>query len=209
MVNRNIDYDLAIETIRRSIDDIHVRLNQFNVEHEELRKKPDVPSEFEAFKDFVSNKILDLNMSKDASLHSMKGFQEKLSKVFLEIEKICSGRKEDKDKLAILTESLDVRKQGDSLRIKDQELAFSKGLSGVREEIKKAIEALKAEILVSPASILETNQAIIKKTEEAKMDAANAMLKLANFDTQLMFFQRKLENLEIRIKKFELNQQMA
>lgn len=78
----------------------------------------------------------------------------------------------------------------------------------LKAELFAKIEAVKQEFISSPKSVVESNQEVSKKVELAHLDSQNAMLKLGNLETQFRIFDRKLENLDIRIKKMELaNQQ--
>ena len=212
MVNQNPEvilrrYDLLIEEIRRSIDDINRRLNQISVQHEELRQKPNIPVEYQDFKSFLNDKMKSV-------LETIDGFSNQVKDVKLQLyQEVSRNEKErlekcdDRIKIKEILYYLEEQKKDFTQKINGLGDSISQSSSAVKDFSSRSIEKLKQEISVSPSSILETNNNILRKIEECKMDCSNAMLKLSNFETQFTLFQRKLENLEIRIKKFELEKQ--
>lgn len=93
-------------------------------------------------------------------------------------------------------------------RFEAQASNFNTVASNLRSEFNKSLEVLKGQIGASPASILESNQSILKKFEATQMDASNAMLKMNNAESTQILFSRKLENLELRMKKLEIEKQL-
>lgn len=200
-------YDLLIEQIKRSIDDVNTRLNSFSIQHEELRHKPDIPAEYREFKSFLIEKMKIITESVESFSNQLKDVNSKLMK---------ESSHNENEKIEIDTIKNSIKEIVDSIELKNKELnqkinglgdSISQVHLSAKEHSNKIIDKLKQEISVTPSSILETNNQILRKIEECKMDCSNAMLKLANFETQFTIFQRKLENLDIRIKKFELEKQ--
>lgn len=89
-------------------------------------------------------------------------------------------------------------------KINHNENLISKTFSSIKSEIEEKFSLIKKEVASYPKSILENNEKIMTKVEIAQMDAQNVALKYSNLETQLKIFDRKLENLDIRIKKMEL-----
>lgn len=82
----------------------------------------------------------------------------------------------------------------------------SKSSAAIKDYLIAQLEDIKRMFVASPKSAIESNQETAKKVEMAQLDSQNAMLKLGNLETQFRIFDRKLENLDIRIKKIELAQ---
>lgn len=212
MVNQNPEvilrrYDLLVEEIKRSIDDINKRLNKISSDHEELRKKPDVPNEYQEFKYFLNGKMKSVLDSIESFSIQIKDVRNQLLQEVSRNEKERLDKTDDKIKIKEILYYLEEHKKDFTHKMNGLGDSISQSSTSVKDYATRSIEKLKQELSVSPSSILETNNSILRKIEECKMDCSNSMLKLSNFETQFTLFQRKLENLEIRIKKFELEKQ--
>ncbi len=89
-------------------------------------------------------------------------------------------------------------------KIAEIECGFNNQIQALRNEMKASLSKLQSDLSVSPASVFEQNNNIIKKLESASLDGTNAMLKVNNMDMNIRIVEKKIENLDIRIKKIEL-----
>lgn len=212
MVSQNSDlifkkYDLLMEDIRRCIDAINIRLNKISDEHDELRQKPNIPNEYQEFKYFLNEKMKVVLESIESFSIQLKDVKAQLVQEVSRNEKERLEENSNRIKIKELIDSIDSQNKELNKKINGLGDSISQVALSVKDHANKGIEKLKQEISVSPSSILETNNDILRKIEECKMDCSNAMLKLSNFETQFNLFQRKLDNLDIRIKKCELEKQ--
>jgi|GEM_PF-5675423 hypothetical protein len=92
-------------------------------------------------------------------------------------------------------------------KVSNCEEALRSFVLDVKNELVCRINFIKQEFISSPKSVVESNHDVAKKVEMAQLDCQNAMLKLGNLETQCRIFDRRLENLDIRIKKIELAKQ--
>ena len=212
MANQNPEvilrrYDVLMEEIRRSIDDINRRLNSISKEHQDLSKKPDIPSEYQEFKYLVNSKIQAISDSLDSFSIKVKDVRTQLSHEISRNETDRIEKEDDRMQMKEILDSIESQKREFTQKINALGDSISQASSSVKDHANRSVEKLKQEISASPSSILETNNSILRKIEECKMDCTNAMLRLANFETQFSLFHRKLENLDIRIKKLELEKQ--
>ncbi len=102
-----------------------------------------------------------------------------------------------------LVQSDNEKKSVDS-KIKSLEKDYSERIELLRSEVKASLLKLQSELVVSPSRIFEQNNDVIKKLESAALDGTNAMLKVNNMDMNYRIIEKKIENLDIRIKKTEL-----
>ncbi len=89
-------------------------------------------------------------------------------------------------------------------RFREIQSAFRNEVEALRNEMRTSLSKLQADLSVSPASVFEQNTVHIKKLESASLDGTNAMLKVNNMDMNIRIVEKKIENLDIRIKKIEL-----
>lgn len=87
--------------------------------------------------------------------------------------------------------------------------AHQKGQAAVNADIYQQIGKTRADLVVSPAQIISSNNDLLKKIESALLDGANSANKVNNFELQIRVLEKKIESLGIQLKKLELGQQLA
>lgn len=84
---------------------------------------------------------------------------------------------------------------------------FNASLNALKKEIQNSLLKMQTDLTVSPASVYEQNNNLVRKLESASLDGTNAMLKVNNMDLAIRIVEKKIENLSILIKKLELQAQ--
>lgn len=200
---KNVNYDLALEKIQKALDDIHTRLNDFNVQHNSLRQKPDVPSEFQYFKDDINTKIKSLtdnishltNRISDihSRLDSVDRFSQRTSHVIEHHKNQINGVIKDQSDISSFQK----------VRNTTLEHAIVANTDNLKKYSEKMIDELKSELSASPSSILQTNKEVAKKLEESIKGTNNAIQMLQGTNSLISRLEGQLKKFDERLKKLE------
>lgn len=91
----------------------------------------------------------------------------------------------------------------------DQRLSIASAQNELRakailDKHVKDMEALRDDLKGSPNALESVKQDILQQIESASLDASNAVIKAANVDSQQKIIERKIENIQLLLKKYEL-----
>lgn len=75
-----------------------------------------------------------------------------------------------------------------------------------RELYDHAFRALREELISSPTAIEPVRLDLMDRLQGVSLDAKNALLKAGNSDSKTYLLEKKVENLALQIKKFELSE---
>lgn len=186
------------------INELYKRFQESSASLEALQQKLPLVDQIAPLSDEISSlkKILKEITSAYGSIQKAIDLSNQgMSK---QIEDVKGSVKEAVSKADVLKKDQEATLSDHAVKQKRSEESLNVYISNIRQELKDAIREIQDKYLASPASVIESNQALVQKIEASRIDASNVNLKLSNFDSQMILFQRKLENLEIRIKKMEL-----
>jgi len=96
------------------------------------------------------------------------------------------------------------------MKSKDLETSFNRMVEIVstyatKDDIASSVKTLRNDLEGTPSSLEATKAEIIKKFEIASLDASNSVLKANNCVKQIELIERKIENLALLVKKYELS----
>lgn len=194
-------HEMRFKDLRREIDTINCRLNEFFRQIENICQKPDVPAEFRVFRSYVESHLacltnlnkthssisIDLSAAKDSITKEVKALKDEA--ILAEIQ------------LGSLLRSMEGHKEEMSCNHKKQEDFMSRTFSSYREEIKKMVGSEVGKFSASPASILATNEGISKKLDEALSGLTNTIETSRNQSSFIAVLERKISALEDRLKR--------
>jgi hypothetical protein len=80
-----------------------------------------------------------------------------------------------------------------------------KAMDALRFEFQASINKMQNDLVVSPSTILQQNNDVMKKLESTSLDGTNAVMKVNNLDTHVRILEKRIENLAIQIKRLELS----
>lgn len=97
-----------------------------------------------------------------------------------------------------------------SVKNKEIESSFSRMAAIVsnyatKDDVASEIKSLRNDLEGTPSSLEVTKAEITKRFEIASLDASNSVLKSNNCVKQIELMERKIENLALIVKKYELN----
>jgi len=202
-----IDLTRKVESFQVDINSINSSINRYNVEIESLSNRTDIPKEFNDLKNKLEDHLIQFN-----------GIVVSINSFFNEIRKRIASQKEDIEENSKKTEvSLwkfnEIEKSIEDTRrqiiMKNEAIMreFTNKLNSFSDAYLKEISSLRSDVMISPKSILDSNNSILKKLEIAQLEGNNATLKVNNIDLNVRVLEKKLENLSLQCKKIELSKQ--
>ena len=110
-------------------------------------------------------------------------------------------------KVDLIVSDTDSYKECNRVQLKNIQESQAANLASFKKLYEENLGKLKSDLTVSPSSVFQQNNDIIQKLESASLDGSNAMLKVNNMDMHIKILERKIEKLDILIKKLELQAQ--
>lgn len=179
-------------------------IGRHQVHIHDLSQKTSIPAEFQLFKAkvemFMQQNDDKINTAV-AQIGMVKGVIDQLQQQINQLKTLISALD---DKISVGLSSFQNHISNEDMKSKAEHHAISDKFLDIENKFQKKLDDLKASIVVSPKDILETNTTLVKKMEAAQLDANNALLKLGNLELITRIIDKKADNLDIRIKKLEL-----
>lgn len=138
------------------------------------------------------------------SLKSCSKNEENISNVISSVMDLDRAINELGNRVSELKDLLDKYNKEASERIKSLSLSYESKIEKLSDKVIQDIQFVKDEIIGSPSSLQSVKNEIFEKLEMASFDAQNAVLKSNNVDQQIKVQERKIENIILQIKKYEL-----
>lgn len=152
----------------------------------------------------------------NATMSSLKEFRQELGNIFTELEnnklwmKQVRAEIEDcvrisafNEKIAHLHECIKIlRMEKDSMRKE-----FNSLMDRLKLDFESKIKAQKEEILAIPSEIPDLRKLMDQKIELVELNGQNAVLRSSNNERQIMFVERKIENIYQLLKQLDINKQ--
>lgn len=201
MVN---DLERKVEVMKVEITSINNLINSHKTQIAEANEKMSIPDEFEPFRAKVKEAFNEMADRQNSLVEKMNQHQAEIDGISNHFSFVQSQRDKDKSDLEDLSIEFSSYKTAMTLKIAAIEKSLSESLKSMREDWQKLSTAVVSQVSEAPQSIIQSNDQLLKKVEMACLDGANAMLKLGNLETQALILSRRLENLDIRLKKMEL-----
>lgn len=210
----NFSNEVAIQQLEQRLRNMSIdlesaneQINQFKLQILELMKRSDVPSDFEEFKKQVNDSLKLLSSAHEnhqsrsvSASNTMKFMHEKLDK----IHGLHSDHSQD---IVYLKGCFEGIKDDLLGRIDAMATVNGKAISALKEKYVQEMGDLRAKVEATPATVLSSNEDVLKKLEIAMLEASNAMLKVNNTDTNIRILDRKIENALQLVKKMDLEKQ--
>lgn len=146
------------------------------------------------------------------NLHDSLKSQKDVLKVEIDsishkLNKMNVGMEESQKRLENIEYNFNALKNSQEAKFSFIQQHFNTSLDALRKELQSSLSKMQADLIVSPASVYEQNNNLVRKLESASLDGTNAMLKVNNMDLAIRIIEKKIENLSILIKKIELQAQ--
>lgn len=196
-VNAKIsEHRIFLESLKRDIDSINTKVNEFFRRLEGFCQKSDMPSEFINFRAVTEGRLNGLTSQICSGLGTIKSQRERLDTV----EGLVSSLQRSVESAHEIVLSFREGSMGAEKHLANEIRLLKQNVDdrilAHRDNVKQEIGRFKAEVGASPASILDTNQEIAKKVDDALSGVKNAIQQVRGaFDS--------IRLLEARIKKLE------
>lgn len=193
-----------IEQLEKERDSFNILVNNFAFRLDAMEKSIKLPEEFMNFRDEFKKEIVLLKDYKNEQKQTLKSL--KSDQIILEdyynktkdsidlLEEILEQRCED------LNEKIKATSDKEDARYKENLVKFEKIMAAFRETEEK----FRKDVMVSPKSILDSNQEIVKKLEISSLDGQNAVMKINNVELSIKVIERRIEQIMSQMKKFEI-----
>jgi len=127
-----------------------------------------------------------------------------------QVEGVVSSHKNlhkaHEEKLSCLESSLAKQNSIQSAKISEVQQLVENKVQGCFQKTQKIIEETKAEMIGSPSSLEGAKKELLEKFESVALDASNALLRAKNSDQKISLMDRKIENIQLLLKKHELKE---
>lgn len=182
-------------------------LGALRKEIEELKKK--------------HNEALSMFVPKNEYVSSIQSINNVFTKLSHDLDKVCANLKKFDSDLSVLNGKLST--QNSSLQSFSEEIGVSKKASQKNQEeseykigrledylkhqVKSLEEALNKKVndfISRPSELKGIRDELLNKIANSSMDSQNANLRSTNTDKQLQLQERKIENIYLLLKKYEL-----
>lgn len=203
------DLERKVETLCVEINSINGTINAHKIQLAEANERISIPDEFEPFRTKVKEALNELADRQNALIMKISDHRAEIEAIMNHLTFVQTQRDKDKNDVDKLAEVVSLQKNEMILKISSIEKLLYESLKTLRDEWQKYSSLLSVKATEAPQSILQSNEQVLKKVEMACLDGANAMLKLGNLETHSRIMERRLENLDIRLKKLELDHSKA
>lgn len=193
-----------IETLNVEINSINSTINSHKIQLAEANERISIPDEFEPFRIKAKealNELADRQNALIVKINEQRAEIDAMAHHFSFVQTQIENGKEGIEKLML---SVAIHKNEMALKFIGLERSVYDSIKTSKDEWQKHSSAIAVQASEAPQSIIQSNEQLLKKVEMACLDGTNAMLKLGNLETHSRIMERRLENLEIRIKKLEL-----
>ncbi len=147
-------------------------------------------------------KLMDQNNNLSQQIKAVSVHNQNLSQKHLEND-------QNHISLKACIKDLDSRIESFYLRDASLKTDLSNQLYGVRSSLvndfDKKLDSLKKELKESPSAASAIKEEILSKFESVSLDGSNAVIKASNSASQVALLEKKIENLYLLIKKYEIN----